>query len=131
MSKVGTRFRGTVAYYQVMTELLHAAHYRGVTTYQEIAWIMGLPSNNGFMNAATEQILGEISEDEVLAGRPMLGAVAVGVGGTPGAAFYRLARDLGRLHYGADEGRFWMNELETVYEAWRRPSPERSRSSEV
>jgi hypothetical protein len=108
-----------------MTELLRAARYRGVTTYQEIAWIMGLPSNNGFMNAATGQILDEISEDEVLAGRPMLAAVAVGVGGKPSTAFYDLARELGRLGYGQDESQFWVDELTSVYEAWRHPSPER------
>ena len=125
MKRVGTRFRGTVAYYHVMTELLRAAQYRGVITYQEVAWIMGLPSNNGFMNAATGQILGEISEDEVLAGRPMLGAVAVGIGGRPSPAFYGLARDLGRLGYGRDEVQFWRDELDGVYEAWCRPAPER------
>ena len=125
MSRVRTRFRGSVAYYQVMSELLRAAQHRGVTTYQEIAWIMGLPCNNNFMNAATGQILGEISEDEVLAGRAMLGAVAVGVGGKPSPAFYGLARELGRLGNDTEEEQFWAAELHQVYEAWRRPSPER------
>jgi hypothetical protein len=124
MRKICTRFRGTVAYYQVLMELLRAAQYRGVTTYQEIAWIMGLQSNNGFMNAATGHILGEISEDEVHAGRPLLAAVAVGVGGRPSPAFYGLARDLGRLGYDEDEAQFWRDELASVYEAWRRPSPD-------
>lgn len=76
------------------------------------------------MGAETGHILGEISEDEVLAGRPMLGAAAVGVSGKPGPGFYGLAKDLDRLGKGQGEEAFWSQELEAVYGAWRRPLPE-------
>jgi hypothetical protein len=78
------------------------------------------------MGRETGQILGEIAEDEVLANRPMLSSVAVGVSGKPGPGFYTLARDLKRLAAGEDEAGFWEKECHAAYEAWRRPLPESS-----
>lgn len=69
------------------------------------------------------QMLGEISEDEVHAGRPMLSAVVVGVSGKPGPGFFGLAGDLGRLSDGGDQQAFWEQERDAVYDAWRRPFP--------
>ena len=68
-------------------------------------------------------ILGEISEDEVRARRPMLSSVAVGVSGKTGPGFFGLARDLGRLDQNKDESSFWKEELLATYSAWRRPLP--------
>jgi hypothetical protein len=75
------------------------------------------------MGAETGQILGEISEDEVNAGRPMLSSVAVGVNGKPGSGFFELAKRMGRLNHVADEVTFWKAEREAVYQVWRRPLP--------
>jgi hypothetical protein len=63
----------------MLAELVRAAQYRGITTYQDIAVIMGLPIIGSHMGLETGQILGEISEDEVNVGRPMLSAIAVNV----------------------------------------------------
>lgn len=124
MSVVKDRYRGTTKYVHVLGEMVRAAQYRGVTSYQDLAVIMGLPLKGSYMGAEVGHVLGEISEDEVAAGRPMLSAVAVGVNGKPGPGFYALARDLGRLPEGADEETFWRTERHAVYDAWRRPLPE-------
>jgi hypothetical protein len=83
---------------------------------------MGLPLKGSHMGKEVGQMLGEISEDEVSQGRPMLSAVAVSVNGFPGSGFYALARQLGRL---TEEGKqaeedFWKKELEAAYQAWAR-----------
>jgi hypothetical protein len=120
---VKNKYRGTPNYIRVLAELVRAAEYRGVTTYQDVAVIMGLPLQGGFMAGETGQILGEISEDEVKAGRPMLSAVAVSVvSGKAGPGFFVLAKQLGRFGGGtADEEGFWQQELQAVYDTWKRP----------
>jgi hypothetical protein len=98
-----------------------AARYRGLITYQEIARLMGLPMTGNYMGHEIGEILGEISEDEIANGRPMLSALAVGVSGEPGDGFYTWAKQLGRLHDDTKEGRqrFWEQERLAVYEAWK------------
>jgi hypothetical protein len=93
-----------------MAKLVRAAQYRGLTTYQDIAVIMGLPVSGSHMGKETGHILGEISEDEVLSKRPMLSGVAVGVSGKPGPGFYGLAREIGLLKAGEDEISFWQTQ---------------------
>ena len=67
-------------------------------------------------------VLGEIVEDEVKAGRPMLSAVAVGVSGKPGPGFYALAKDYGKFAgQPHEEESFWHQERDAAYEVWRRP----------
>jgi hypothetical protein len=124
MPLVKDKYHGKTVYFHVFAELVRAAQYRGVTTYQDIAVIMGLPIRGSHMGAETGHILGEIVEDEVNAGRPMLSAVAVGVSGKPGPGFHALARQMGRLSEVADELAFWERERAAVYDAWRRPLPE-------
>jgi hypothetical protein len=122
MSVVTNKYRGTTDYIRVLAELVHAAEYRGVTTYQDIAVIMGLPLQGSHMGKEIGHILGEISEDEVSAGRPMLSAAAVSVTGKAGPGFFALAKDFGRFNGDpADEENFWRKELQAVYETWKRP----------
>jgi hypothetical protein len=122
MAIMKNKYRGTTAYIRVLAELVHAAEYRGVTTYQNLAVIMGLPLQGAYMGKETGQILGEICEDEVNAGRPLLTAVAIGVSGKPGPGFYSLAREFGKFSGPpSDERAFWEEELKSVYETWKRP----------
>lgn len=116
------KYRGTVEYYLVLAELIRAAQYGGLTTYQAIAQIMGLTPTGGHMAAETGHILGEVSEDELERGRPMVSALAVGVSGRPGEGFFKLARELGRLQSEKpeDEQRFWKQEREALYKTWKR-----------
>ena len=121
MPIVSDKYRGTTKYFHVHGELARAAQYRGVTTYQDIALIIALPLTGSYMGSQTGHILGEISEDEFRAGRPLLSAVAVGVSGKPGPGFFVLARELGKLRDGESEDAFWESERERVYAAWKRP----------
>jgi hypothetical protein len=123
MPQVSNKYRGTPVYFHVMAELVRAAQYRGLTTYQDIAVIMGLPMSGSHMGKEVGHVLGEISEDEVTAGRPMLSTVAVGVNGKAGPAFFGLAHQTKRLSSRDDETTFWEAEREGAYEAWKRPLP--------
>ena len=123
MPEVKNKYRGTTTYFHVLAELVRAAQYRGLTTYQDIAVIMGLPTQGSYMGSVTGHVLGEISEDEVSAGRPMLSAVAVSVEGKAGPGFFDLARKLHRLGSSEDEPAFWERERHAAYAAWRRPLP--------
>jgi len=82
---------------------------------------MRLPIVGAHMGKEVGHILGAISEDEHLQGRPMLSAVAVGVSGEPGNGFYLLARDLGKLKDDSAEARklFWETEIVAVYKEWQ------------
>ena len=83
---------------------------------------MGLPLSGSYMSNVVSRIIGEISENEVRNGRPMLSAVCVGVSGEPGSGFYGWAREIGRLKSSRkeDEKQFWQDELKAVYAAWER-----------
>lgn len=119
MSTSEGRYRGTKEYAFIYTELIKAAKYRGTITYQEIAKIVGLPMSGSHMGSEIGKILGEISEDEVSNGRPMLSAIAVSVQGTPGQGFFGLAKQLGKLNDGDNEDAFWQAEYQAVYETWK------------
>ena len=118
MPVVKSKYRGTKEYSLIYVELITAARYRGTVTYQEIARIIGLPITGGFMAGELGQLLGEISEDEVTAGRPMLSAIAVGVNGSLGKGFFTLARQLGRVQDENDQA-FWEKEHKLVYDTWK------------
>ena len=77
MPAVPDKYRGSKEYLLVYCELIKAARYKGTTTYQAIAEIMGLPLRGSHMGREVGKILGEISEDELNQGRPMLSAIAV------------------------------------------------------
>jgi hypothetical protein len=73
------------------------------------------------MGAEIGALIGEISEDEVNLGRPMLSALVINVKGSPGPGFYGWAEDLGKLKGGeskADQRNFWEAEKKAVYETW-------------
>ncbi|MCI0428299.1 MAG: hypothetical protein L0Z46_09820 [Nitrospiraceae bacterium] len=121
MTTIGTKYRGTKEYHLVYCELIIAAQYRGVVGYDKIAKILGIDQPGHHMAREVGQILGEISEDEHKAGRPMLSSVAVGVPGYPGDGYFELARRLGKLATSDREGtrKFWLDEKERVYETWK------------
>jgi len=120
--KYPTKYRGSKEYLLVYCELIGAARYRGMTTYQAIADIMGLPLRGSYMGAEVGHMLGEISQDELDHDRPMLSAIVVGVRGSPGPGFFNLARGVGKLQDDSREGeqRFWEEEKKAVYTTWQK-----------
>jgi hypothetical protein len=119
---VANKYRGSREYLLVYSELINAARYRGTITYKSISSIMGLPPSGHHMAAEVGWLLGEISEDEVNQGRPMLSALAIGAKGSPGGGFYGLAVELGKLKDDSEEGKrkFWESEREAACEAWNK-----------
>jgi hypothetical protein len=116
-------YRGTATYLRVYGELVRAAEYHGLTTYQDLAVVMGLPLQGNLMGREIGQILGEIVDDELGVGRPMLSAVVVGVNGRPGGGFFEYGRQNGRFTEGQSEDAFWATERQAAYAAWKRPLP--------
>ena len=49
MPVVSDKYRGTAKYFHVLAELVRAAQYRGLTTYQDIALLMGLRQSGHHM----------------------------------------------------------------------------------
>lgn len=128
MTTIGSRYRDTREFLLVYRQLITAAEYRGLVTYVQVARILGIRSLGQHMARQVGQVLGEISEDEHSAGRPMLSAIAVGAGGMPGDGFFGLARRLKKLSgsNSADERRFWESERDQVYEVWKpKDNPQR------
>ena len=124
MNVVEEKYRRSVEYFKVFSELITAAKYHGVLIYKDIAKIMNLPETGQHMGAETGHLLGEISEHEhnQIPRRPMLSALVVKVDiGIPGEGFFVLARQLGRLKENAtkeQEKEFWANELNQIYDTW-------------
>lgn len=83
------------------------------------------------MGAATGYLLGEIAEDEVRSGRPMLSAVAVGVSGKAGPGFYGLAKQLQLVDSDHQDLEFWAQQRDAAYDAWRRPLPKPAQKGDV
>ncbi len=114
-------YRGSKEYQLVLAELITASKYRGTVTYQEVAKLLGWPLTGQYMGTEIGRLLGEISEDEVEHGKPMLSAIVTTREGIPGPGFFELARRLGRLSSNQkdDELAFWKKECQNVYHEWR------------
>ena len=76
MTIVKAKYRGTKEFLLAYMKLITAAQYRGVVYYTDIAKILGIEKPGHHMGREVGQLLGEISENEHQAGRPMLSAVA-------------------------------------------------------
>ena len=122
MPIVPDKYREKKEYLLAISEIINAARYGGTTTYQAIALIAGLPLSGNHMGREVGHLLGEIVEDEVKRGRPMLSAVVVDSRGKVGPGFFSLAKDLGKLTDTSEEGKqkFYEQELKACYETWRR-----------
>jgi len=95
MSVVPDTYRRTPKYGLAYSALIMAAHSRSMLTYTGIARLAGLAQAGNPMATQVGRLVGEISEDEVTQGRPMLSALVVEKDtGQPGEGFFKLARDL-------------------------------------
>lgn len=117
------KYRGTPKYFIAFSEIITAARYGGTITYQELAIAVGFPLTGNALGAMISQLLGEISEDEHLRGRPMLSAIVTKKDGTLGEGFFNLARDLDLLTNDSLEGRkkFCEDQKKAIYHIWRTP----------
>lgn len=104
----------------VYAELIQAARYRGLTTYQRLAHILGLPVTGNRLGQECSRILEHIARLEESAGRPMLTALCVTTEDLPSSGFWPLVEEFrGMKMEGTVERRkFWQEERERIYTAW-------------
>ena len=103
----------------IYRELKQLAKSEKITCYSSIAPLAGLDMTNPAHRREIGEILGEISQHEHDAGRPLLSAVVISRDtNMPGEGFFKLARDLS-LFMAEDELSFFTKELEKVYAQWR------------
>jgi hypothetical protein len=121
MTTTGSKYRETKEFHLVYYKLITAAQSQEVVYYKGVAKILGIETPGHHMAREVGQILGEISEDEHRAGRPMLSALAVASSGFPGEGFFKLARRVGKLSStnSDDERDFWLAERNQVYDTWK------------
>ena len=98
MPVVEDKYRGKKEYALAYSALIAAAHSRNMCTYTGIAHLTGLTPKGSAMGKQVGHLVGEISEDESKAGRPMLSALVVEKEtGMPSFGFYDLGQKLGLL----------------------------------
>lgn len=120
MTVCGNKYGGTREILLVYLKLITAAQYRGTIFYQQVAKILGIDQTGHHMAREVGQVLGEISEAEHTAGRPMLSSLAIASKGYPSKGFFTLARRLGKYSGSTpeEERLFWDQERKRVYETW-------------
>lgn len=96
MTVYGDKYGGTKEILLVYVKLITAAQYRRTVFYQQVAKILSIDQAGHHMAREVGQVLGEISQAEHAAGRPMLSALAIASKGYPGEGFFNLARSLGK-----------------------------------
>lgn len=124
MTVMSARYRGTAEYDRARDLMIQIARRGTVIEYRpQIAAILGIgPADSGdHIPQQLGQLCGEISEDEFLAGRPLLSAVAMNQDGQPGTGFFKLAAALGQFHgSGVDaETKYWLAEHARVCDYWQ------------
>ncbi len=122
MPVVEERYKDSVEYFKVYSDLISAARNNTTLNYKDVARVMGLPESGNHMGAETGHLLGEISENEHNNGRPMLSALALQTNyKKPGEGFYVLACQLKLLDENAtakEKKDFWKAHCDLVYTKW-------------
>ena len=106
--------------------LVRIARSRDRITYQEIAPVVGLNLDKAADRDKLSNLLGDISQNEVAEGRPMLSVVVINAASNqPGKGFFRLAKELD-LYSGKtalDQLDFFVKELTRTYDYWAKSKP--------
>ncbi len=119
---VKPHYRNEKPYFLAFAALINAAHSRGLLTYTGIAHLTGLSPVGQSMGKQVGHLIGEISEDEHLAGRPLLSALVVDkIDGMPSFGFFNLARKLGLLKSTSKnaEREFRRKQQTALFECWK------------
>lgn len=118
MVTVPSKYRNTKYYDSVYALLCFAANKNELLSYTPIWELMELkPGNNAAKEAG--HMLGEISEDAHLSGKPLLSAIVINKKKKePGPGFYILAENLGKLPTGKsdlEKRSYWEKERDNVF----------------
>ena len=104
----------------VYDRLVAAARAREFVHYGELAKMLDIDMDNPHFGALVGKVLGEVSEDEVAAGRPMISAIVVSRDDMlPGKGFYNLGKQLHLVQPDEDEIAFAIRQIRRVHEYWR------------
>lgn len=118
MFTVPSKYRDTKYYDSVYTLLCSKANRKELLSYSPIWELMDLKAGK---NAAKEagHMLGEISEDANITGKPLLSAIVINKKKKePGPGFYTLAENLGKMSTGKSDREkkcYWEQEKEKVF----------------
>lgn len=103
----------------VYERLVQAARAREFVHYGELARMLGIDMDNPHFGAQVGKVLGQISEDEIAAGRPMISAIVVSKDDMlPGKGFFKLGQELHRVETGEDEIGFAVRQIKLVHDYW-------------
>ncbi len=106
----------------VYERLVQAARVREFVHYGELAKMLGIDMDNPHFGAQVGKVLGQISEDEVAAGRPMISAIVVSRDTMlPGYGFFTLGQQLRQTDPGEDDMAFAIREIKQVHDYWAAP----------
>jgi len=119
------QYRTRRDYLLIYAELITAARYRGVVTYQHLARLAGLPLRGSNMGKEIGMYLGAVSEAEHTLGRPLLSVLAISTRDSPGRGFFGIAKKLEKFSGSTREDKkdFWLKEREAVYKTWKPSFP--------
>ena len=107
----------------ISQKLQEVARTKGLIGYDELntELELGLDFSSPSDRALIGKWLGEISENEVEAGRHMLSSLVVhkqgDYFGNPGPGYFEFAKELG-VHTGEDGVRFWAKEVKWLHQYW-------------
>jgi hypothetical protein len=125
MNHMRDKYRGTGKYDTAREFMIRTARAGTVVDYRPLfSRILGFDDAESGEHIPHElgQLCGEISEDEYLAGCPLLSAVVINQDkDSPGEGFFDLARSL-NLFRGRGESagtEYWLQEFERVCDFWR------------
>ena len=103
----------------IYEQLQQVARERGIIHYGPVAQMADLDMSQQADRTEIGRILGEISEHEHEAGRPLISAVVIlKDANKPGPGFFTLARNLGLIQPDEDDDAFWNAELQRVWDEW-------------
>ena len=104
---------------KIYDRLVEAARAKSVVYYSQIGDLLNLTMDNPCHRNELAHILGEISSKEHQEGRPLLSAVVVHKENLrPGKGFFILAKELKKQKPEEDDDRFYVAELQRVFEQW-------------
>lgn len=104
----------------VYLRLVGAARAGEFVHYAELAKVLGIDIETAHFGVHVGKVLGQISEDEIAAGRPMLSAIVVSRDTMlPGHGFFRLGHELKQVLSGEDETTFAIRQIKRVHEYGR------------
>lgn len=108
---------------KIKFKLIELASQKKMIAYSDLAAVLQISYSNIDERNQLHSILGEISEDEVKAGRPMLSVLVHhknDILRRPGSGFFKLANDLGQMFPKEKQIDFHYRMLNKCFDYWEK-----------